>query len=106
MFFILFSKVIFTLKHDASDVSENILHFLSEGSRLHCVPLVLREPQGPQQAVITMGEQKCERCNLDRRRSPGTDGKTAGEITMCFTKFHLKKYYLLLRFTNRLGKSL
>lgn len=68
LFFILLSKVIVMLWHDASDISENNLHFLSEGSRLHCVPLMLSEPQGPQQAVITTGDQeKCEPCNLDRR---------------------------------------
>lgn len=92
-FFILLSKVIVMLKHDAFDISENILHFLSEGSRLHCFPLVLSEPQGPQQAVITMGDQeKCEPCNLDRHSSPGTEGKTAGEITKCFTKFYVLKH--------------
>ena len=54
---ILLSKVIVMLNHEASDISESILHFLSEGSRLQCVPLVLSEPQGPQQAVITMGDR-------------------------------------------------
>lgn len=88
LFFILLSKVIVMLRHDASDMSENNLHFLTEGSRLHCVPLVLSEPQGPQQAVITTGDQEmCEPCNLDRRSSSGTEGKTAGEITKGFIKF-------------------
>lgn len=107
LFLILF-KVIVMLKHDASDISENILHFVSEGSRLHGFPLVFSEPQGPQQAVITTGDQqKCEPCNLDRHSSSGTEGKTAGEITKRFAKFYMEKHYLSpLRFTNRMGKSL
>ncbi|RCU36991.1 hypothetical protein DVA76_18035, partial [Acinetobacter baumannii] len=63
-FFFLISKVIVMLRHNASDTNENILYFLSEGSRLHCVPLVLSELHGPQQAIITMGDQeKCRPCN-------------------------------------------
>lgn len=88
LFFILLSKVIVMLWHDASDISENNLHFLSEGSRLHCVPLMLSEPQGPQQAVITTGDQeKCEPCNLDRRSSSGTEGKTAGKLPRALQNF-------------------
>lgn len=107
-FSIFLSEVIVMLKHDASDISENILHLLSEESRLHCVPLVLSEPQGPQQAVITIGDQeKCKPCNLDRHCSSGTEGKTAGKITKYFTKFHSERYYLSsCRFTHRRGKSL
>lgn len=70
------------LKNDTSDIRENVLHFLSEWSRL-----VLSELQGPQNAVISMGDQeKCEQRNLDS--STGMGGKTARATTTCFIKFH------------------
>lgn len=82
------------LKNDTSDICENVLHFLSEWSRL-----VLSELQGPQNAVISMGDQKkCEPCNLDS--STGMDGKTAREMTTCFIKFHKVLFTTTLEWEN------